>query len=415
MAGDEPEIRPETHALDALIRRTIGQVRRTAHDPGTDAMLFLGSWHQAFPALLVQDPVLEPVDKVVWMVICQQGQAAGVSTAFPSYSEIARKANIASTSTVSRAIAVLRATRWLSLCARVRDAGGRFRGNVYALHDEPLPLADALHLDPEYMGFLSEARRHYHARVRRVAGAVLQSIDEDIGAGVDVLAPVSPMERRIEAVRAVRREGPRRYFSFSAQVLARLANRSEEDSGLDQDQNSKAGEHRLRILSPQKSKSVNGSSSNNKKITTTTTQDPQKSKGPSASPPLIYPARLSANQRGVADRYLATVSADQRQALLDELEGRLRCERQGAQPVYDELRYLYRLCRELNAGQFQPNLGLKVAEERERRIEEARSRAGHRQSRDTLNRERLSRKDDPFKQVRKALQGQANIKSASGS
>jgi len=407
MAGDDSAIRPETHALDGLIRRTIGQVRRTAHDPGTDAMLFLGSWHQAFPALLVQDPVLEPVDKVVWMVICQQGQAAGVSTAFPSYSEIARKANIASTSTVSRAIAVLRATRWLSLCARVRDAGGRFRGNVYALHDEPLPLADALHLDPEYMGFLSEARRHYHARVCRVAEAVLQSIDEDIDAGVDVLAPVSPMERRIEAVRAVRREGPRRYFSFSAQVLARLANRRDAHAGLDQDQNSKAGEHRLRILGPQKSKSVHGSSSN-KKITTTTTEDPQKSKDPSALPPLTYPPRLSANQRGVADRYLATVPADQRQALLDELEGRLRCEKQGAQPVYDELRYLYRLCRELNAGQFQPNLALKVEAERARNAQAAADQAREAQERSSKRRQRrdrVRRGENPFLQLRQALDG----------
>ena len=154
MSPSESKIRPATQALDALIRRTISQVRETTNDRTADAMLFLGNRHQAFPARLVQDPVLEPVDKVVWLVICQHGQAAGTNSAFPSYNTIARQANIASPATVSRAIALLRATRWLSVCARVRDGGGRFRGNVYALHDEPLPLADAMHLDPDYLAFV---------------------------------------------------------------------------------------------------------------------------------------------------------------------------------------------------------------------------------------------------------------------
>jgi len=384
MPSHDAEIRPQTHALDALIRRTISQVRRTARDQGADAMLFLGSRHQAFPALLVQDPVLEPVDKVVWMVICQDGQAAGTSAAFPSYARIAREANIASTSTVSRAIAVLRATRWLSLFDRVRDAGGRFRGNVYTLHDEPLPLADALHLDPEYMQFLAEAGRHHHARVRRVAEGALDSIDEDIGAGVDVLAPESALERRLEAVRAVRREGPRRYFSFSAKVLARLANCGPGNAAADRDQNSKTADDRLRNSHPQKSKP---------------TPD---------TPTLIYPSHFTANQCGVADRYLASVAPEQRQRLLDELEGRFRCEQQGASPVYDELRYLYRLCREINAGRFQPNLALKVEGERARRAEAARSKAQQAQAQaEQLQQPRNDQGrpgENPFLQVRKALE-----------
>ena len=98
------DIRPETYALDALIRQSISRLQRSVTDKPADAMLFLGNWHHAFPALLVQDPVLEPVDKVVWMVVCQHGRSAGTSTAFPNYNEIARQANIASTSTVSRAM-----------------------------------------------------------------------------------------------------------------------------------------------------------------------------------------------------------------------------------------------------------------------------------------------------------------------
>ena len=32
-------------------------------------MVFLGNRHQSFPTSVVKDPVLEPVDKLVWMAI----------------------------------------------------------------------------------------------------------------------------------------------------------------------------------------------------------------------------------------------------------------------------------------------------------------------------------------------------------
>ena len=114
------QIRPETLALHALIEASIGGAEEGAQGARHDALLFLGNRHASFPTLVVQDPVLEPVDKLVWMTIrLQAGEAAG-STAFPSYDYIRKMANIASKSTVARAIAILRATRWLSLCARLR-------------------------------------------------------------------------------------------------------------------------------------------------------------------------------------------------------------------------------------------------------------------------------------------------------
>jgi len=130
----------------------------------------------------------EPVDKLVWMVIMLGVRETGGNTAFPGYGAIAKMANVSSRSTIARAIAILRATRWLTLCGRMRKASGRFRGNVYALHDEPLPLADATHLDGGYMAFLNNAVSHGHARVRTVARGVLASIDEDIQGGRNVCA-----------------------------------------------------------------------------------------------------------------------------------------------------------------------------------------------------------------------------------
>ena len=400
MAQDDSEIRPETYALDALIRETLARGRRSGGN-AADALLFLGNRHHAFPVVVVHDPILEPVDKLVWMVICQAAQATGTRAVFPSYADIARLANVSSTSTVSRAIAILRATRWLSLCARNREANGRFGGNVYALHDEPLPLADALHLDPGYMAFLDEAAGHHHARVRRVVQAVSTSLDQDIRSGKDVLAPINPMERRLEAVHAIQRGGDRRYFSFNAEVIAGLANSGVRRDESSQDQNSKAV-----TRDPQKSKSVLRSSSKYKNTTTTTPTDSKDSAREAVSlESLIVPPRLKDNQRSLAARYLGTIPVEHRQPVLDELAGRFLAEQHGAKPVYDELRYLHHLCVQVNRGGFVPNLGLKVQAERDRRRHEAERLREEAAERERERKERAERPpgENPIAEIRKLL------------
>ena len=400
MAQDDSEIRPETYALDALIRETLARGRRSGGNT-SDALLFLGNRHHAFPVVVVHDPILEPVDKLVWMVICQAAQGMGTKATFPSYADIARLANVSSTSTVSRAIAILRATRWLSLCARNREANGRFGGNVYALHDEPLPLADALHLDPGYMAFLDEAAGHHHARVRRVVQAVSTSLDQDIRSGKDVLAPVNPMERRLEALHAIQRGGDRRYFSFNAEVIAGLANSGVRRGESNQDQNSKAVNR-----DPRKSKSVLRSSSKYINTTTTTPTDSKDSAREAVSlESLIVPPRLKDNQRALAARYLGTIPVEHRQPVLDELAGRFLAEQHGAKPVYDELRYLHHLCVQVNRGGFVPNLGLKVQAERDRRRHEAERLREEAAERERERKERAERPpgENPIAEIRKLL------------
>ncbi len=150
---DQP-VRPEILALGTLIETTIERASvKPSKRPG-DSMLFHGNRLRTFPVQVVKDPVLEPVDKLVWMIILLQARANSAHAVFPSYDYIQRTANIASKSTVAGSIAVLRATRWLTLCARIRERSGRYGGNVYALRDEPLSLVDVLHLDSGYMAFL---------------------------------------------------------------------------------------------------------------------------------------------------------------------------------------------------------------------------------------------------------------------
>jgi len=372
MPGIENEPRPETYALDRLIQTTISRAQSATERQ--DSLLFLGHWHQAFPTAVVCDPVLEPVDKIVWMVVMLQARETAGRAAFPRYETIAELANIASTSTIARAIAILRLTRWLSLCAQVRASTGQFQGNVYALHDDPLPLADALYLDEGYMTFVQQSQHHSHARVRRVAAAVLATLAAAVEQGEDPLTPVSGVEQR--ARRTLMRQdagdracgGPR---SLDELTAGKLSEQDLAPSGQSEDfareqhqhQNSKAVESPV-------IKSRSGCSSNTVKTTTTTTNNPAKRARPSSvtSPTndLIFPNRLTDNQRTLAIQYLSQVPVALHQPVLDELAGRLQAETRGAKPLYDELRFFYALCRAANAGTFMPNLGLAVADARTR-------------------------------------------------
>ncbi len=403
------EIRPETFALDALIEATIERGKEDSDKSRVDTMLFFGNRHTSFPTLVVQDPILEPVDKLVWMAIMLKAAETGGSTAFPTYDYIRKTVNIASKSTVARAIYVLRATRWLTLCARLRENSGRFRGNVFALHDEPLPLVDALHLDSGYMQFLRESRSNVHARVRVVASGVLESIDEDIQAGLDVCAVENPHVRRMEAAEVVGNDAPGRFFAFSAKVMSELRSHSPGKNGVsNQDQNSNLVNDRVRNSVHQKSNSGSCSSSNLNKTTTTEDTDRENFVVTGEDDvPLIYPKRLGANQRELADRYLATVSADLRQPILDELEGRFRSEEKGMAPLYDEMRFLFSLCNAMKNGEFRENLGIKVHEERRAR-EKAHRKRTERLVR-TPNpsakemRDQIAVGEGPFAKMRKSL------------
>jgi hypothetical protein len=358
--------RPETLALDTLIQQITARLETSAGEG--DRMVFLGNRHQSFPTAVIEDPVLEPVDKVIWMVIMLAVRETGRDTAFPGYEAIGRRANVASRSTIARAIAILRATRWLTLCARVRRASGKFHGNVYALHDEPLPLADALHLDTQYMTFLGRAAGHGHARVRAVAQGVLISIDEDIQSGQDVCRQEHAIERRLESRADGNGRHPRRFFSFTSRVIRQLyPNTTSGDQAVNHhDQNSNPAGDRVRNSCGQKS-----NSSSSSYINTTTTETGKPSNfvlTGEDNQPLVYPARLSENHRDIAARYLRELAPGQRQPVLDELEGRFQAEAKGMNPVYDELSFLYALCKQMRQGKFLPNLGVKVRDRRHERM-----------------------------------------------
>jgi len=342
-----------------------------ARDPPAEALLFIGNWNDALPRLLIYDPILEPVDKIVWAVIRTRADPHR-GTSFPSYAVIGRLANVGSEATVSRALTILRVTRWLTHCGRARDRQGRFRGNVYVLHDEPLPLADTLYLDPVYMAAIHQASSHRHARVALIAGGILRSLEAEIaGGGEAVPAPDSIIQRRA-ALEAASDPGSQTASVYGVrgrllqQFRQQLATSSPASDHLQNlkaahaeraPQFLRAGDHlqNLKVEHPQNLRSVVvvGSSSESTTTTTDLGQAPSTPEDPIQSIGAVnWPAQLSANHRYLAAIHLRSVPIDLRQAVLDILGQRLRAVDLGAEKLhYGPLAYLKTLCARAVAGQ----------------------------------------------------------------
>jgi hypothetical protein len=140
--------------------------RRCGAAPVSDGFLYSGNRHESVPRALFLDRRLTPLERNAWQVFRLQLNDDGV-TAFPTYDQLRPYlasmpcAAQASHETVARALTLLRLTRWLSLVRRRRDPKtGRILGNLYVLHDEPLTPFEAMQLDPDYLGLVSQALTH---------------------------------------------------------------------------------------------------------------------------------------------------------------------------------------------------------------------------------------------------------------
>lgn len=153
--------------------------------PAADGFLYSGNRHESVPRRLFIDRRLTPLERNAWQVFRLQLNDDGV-TAFPTYDQLRPYlASMpctaqASHETVARALTLLRLTRWLSLVRRRRDPKtGRIQGNLYVLHDEPLSPFEAMQLDADYLGLVSQALTHAAKAVQIVGMNTLKEIAED--------------------------------------------------------------------------------------------------------------------------------------------------------------------------------------------------------------------------------------------
>ena len=162
-----------------------GTATAQAAAPASDGFLYSGNRHESVPRALFLDRRLTPLERNAWQVFRLQINDDGV-TAFPTYDQLRPYlasmpcAAQASHETVARALTLLRLTRWLSLARRRRDPKtGRIQGNLYVLHDEPLSPFEAMQLDADYLGLVSQALTHSAKAVQIVGMHTLKEIAED--------------------------------------------------------------------------------------------------------------------------------------------------------------------------------------------------------------------------------------------
>ncbi|KKW49483.1 helix-turn-helix domain protein [Pantoea ananatis] len=178
---------------DSIVAHTLSRMEKSLERRAVNGeagqersgLLFMGNVHDAFPRRLFLDTRLSPLDKTAWVMIrlyAQQNEGA----VFPTYDELQAQlasahSDRASRETVSRTLLMLRLTGWISLCKKVRDEGGRVRGNIYAQHDEPLGYRDAETFDPGWLTLVEQSCQSKNKSVRMTALAIVNDILQDSG------------------------------------------------------------------------------------------------------------------------------------------------------------------------------------------------------------------------------------------
>jgi hypothetical protein len=388
--------------LQQMVERSSATLKGRQGKLASEGLLFLGNPQMVFPRLLFEDPVLEPVDRNVWAAIKLVAADGDSITAFPSYEELMLRCNVGSKATISRSISILRSTRWLTVCkARLRDNHGRVRGNIYALHDEPLQLVETLGLDDRYIDWLEGTAAGKHTRHRRaiaVADRVMVDMQGQLQAGEDITKLEMPIPRRIQAMESVAliamgKPPVGNFFAVSPASVSVLSTKSYQKtrithpvqelylvkntppalstetvlSGLpnkNAEKPPKTGENRggeyrnctddgvSTVSVPRSSKYLKKKEEN----TTTTNTLVVTGIGASTETVLAWPPHLTANDKGLVRLQLATVPNLHHQAVLDALGVKLAAIASGASRPFTSniLTYTRKLCELAIAGKLNP-------------------------------------------------------------
>jgi chromosome partitioning related protein ParA len=142
--GDELNDLAELAKQIAKAESDLIEIRTGDIDEQEDGMavLFTGQWHDSFPRQLVLDQTRSPLEKVTWQAIRLSIDSPSKPGSTPRREELAAMINC-SAATVTTARTMLRTCRWITFCKTVRKQG-RFVGDIYLLHDQPLSLEATL-------------------------------------------------------------------------------------------------------------------------------------------------------------------------------------------------------------------------------------------------------------------------------
>jgi hypothetical protein len=311
-----------------------------------------GIAHQAVPSGIFIDPVLKATDRNVLCVMRTQ-MSQDSKLVMPTYREIKRMANIGSDATVSRALSILRLTRWIVRAEVLRDLGGRIIRVVYDVCDEPECLQTVIAQDTSYLGFVETSQSHNHPAVAHAArmaqGGIDQFMDE-VSMGHRAVRSLSPTEK--QEIRQRSRESLAQfqqgnaehitYFGMSLNNKISLLDEPddpEEETWIPDEspvqktrlQKLKSGPEndefgtRLQFLKSQNSQTSKTEECSSSFINTTTTAETEKRDFSDSGLfwPEILTTELNENERRLIARSLSKADSQDRQPLINQLTGRM--------------------------------------------------------------------------------------------
>lgn len=372
MASGQEENPNQAHYLDRFIRNAEQHLlENPPESQKADSVLYVGNWQDAIPRAIWTDPLLDAIDVRAWGLIRIQSRPDAAIVV--SINKLLQEKLGYSKPTVSRILYILRLTRWLSLCATVRDEKGRFRGHVYAVHDEPLPVGDAIRLDTGYITFSKQQAHHKSSKIRNTARSLLAMIDERVEMNESVTNEVGTVSKFCEDFSS--HFFPTHRVKKINPVQVNLDSRRRvKNINLDADTENQPLSNQVKKLNPVPLCSSRCSSNLNKKTTTTSIPDNsaracEKTQTATVTPDsgLIYPDCLNPSERELARMYLKPVEGDLKQVFLDELGGQILAKKDTTKPIGNPIGYLCWMCDQHAQGKtVLTSRGIRLRENRER-------------------------------------------------
>ncbi len=193
------DVGPDIRILKQHIEQAAGDLERqeSGQGAGLGSLIYLGSHQDAIPRNLLLDPLLESGEVHTWALLKIQLVNPALPSSIPRQDELMEVLKC-SRPVLSRHLQVLRAMRWITLCAEVRGRDGQFKGHVYAQHDKPLSLQETLFLDPGYIQFMEQPSSGAALkRLRQVKQAILMHMDYQVVQGIDLNRHPTDLEQSL--------------------------------------------------------------------------------------------------------------------------------------------------------------------------------------------------------------------------
>ena len=373
-----------------LSERISQEVDRISQDQAsnhrTDSLVYIGNWQDAIPRSIWTDATLSAMDVRSWGVI--RTQAVSGSAVMLSLNTLLKETLGYSKATISRAVYVLRLTRWISLCSTLRTETGRFKGNIYAIHDSPVPLHDAIYLDKDYLNFVKKQITHNNQSIRQLAQTIWQVIQETES---ENHSPSSTAEQALDQL--VNSADDPEYIQVqilnlgqksrvqkmnpAAKHQVQILNPVNEKNEIEENQELNIQVQKMNpapICSSSCSSSFNDNNFN--KTTTTNSEGIFKKAGskiePSAdrtiSPDLVFPKAFNQNEIKLARMYLKKIEEELQQKFLDETAAQIKQREKTSNPIRNPVGYLSWLCTEHRRGNtYLTSAHIAFQEQRERK------------------------------------------------